>query len=136
LGVVQAPLFLVLHFSKITALGNHIPNPNNPSYPTPSRLNMPGNRPSTPTLLAQGLMETLLQPPAGAVAPLNLPTDHLLHTHLSAFLGHNYEESEIDFLAVLLALSTQNNNLNNKSRHLPPKSKSLSHKPLAASQRR
>src|SRR5437660_1272748 len=72
---------------------------------------MPGNRPSTPTLLAQGLMETLLQPLAGAVAPLNLPTDHLLHTHLSAFLSHDYEESEIDFLAVLLALSTQNNNL-------------------------
>src|SRR5437588_11078022 len=72
---------------------------------------MPGNRPSTPTLLEQGLMETLLQPLAGAVAPLNLPTDHLLHIHLSAFLSHDYEASEIDFLAVLLALSTQNNNL-------------------------
>ena len=72
---------------------------------------MPGNRPSTPTLLAQGLMETLLQPLAGAVAPLNLPTDHLLHTHLSAFLSHNNEELEKDFLAVLLTLSTENNNL-------------------------
>src|SRR5205085_6696305 len=72
---------------------------------------MSGNRSSTPTLLAQGLMETLLQPLAGAVALLNLPSDHLLHTHLLAFLSHNYKESEIDFLAVLLALSTQNNNL-------------------------
>src|SRR5947209_19755325 len=72
---------------------------------------MPGNQPSTPTLLAQGLMETLLQPLAGAVAPLSLPTDHPLHTHFSAFLSHDYEQSEIDFLAVLLALSTQNNNL-------------------------
>src|SRR5947209_17924752 len=49
----EAPLFLVLHFSKITALGNRIPNANNPSDPTPSRLNMPANRSSTPTLLAQ-----------------------------------------------------------------------------------
>ena len=72
---------------------------------------MPGNRSSPPTLLAQGLMETLLQPLAGVVTQLNLPTDYLLHTHLSAFLSHDYEGSEIDFLAVLLALSTQNNNL-------------------------
>src|SRR5205085_7695205 len=74
-------------------------------------LNRSRNCSSTPTLLVQGLMEPLLQPLARAVALLNLPMDHLLYTHISAFLSHDYEASEIDFLAVLLALSTQNNNL-------------------------
>ena len=101
------------HFSKITAFGKNFPNQNtNPSRSLPHIPTMPDDRQSTPPLVPLPVAEYVLPALANTVTSVL----ELLSLHpLSQFLGtantHDFATTEIDTIALLLAISRQNEHL-------------------------